>query len=161
MGQFDVTFKLLPVPKESTYEVRFGYGSAAERGKVQIYFGTDPDHLQPVGLPIDFTIWGADPLIGWTEDTGDEEVDRAVDKAMHNRGYMKDMDSWQQAGGQILRGWAGKLRKILVTQTMSPGVDYYIRIKLVVDNPEAQLPVNYFEIVPKSIYAGVEAEDTH
>lgn len=161
VGQFDVTFKLLPVPKESTYEVRFGYGSAAERGKVQIYFGTDPDHLQPVGLPIDFTIWGADPLIGWTEDTGDEEVDRAVDKAMHNRGYMKDMDSWQQAGGQILRGWAGKLRKILVTQTMSPGVDYYIRIKLVVDNPEAQLPVNYFEIVPKSIYAGVEAEDTH
>ena len=41
------------------------------------------------------------------------------------------------------------------------GKDYYVRIKLVVDNPQAELPINYFEIVPKSIYAGVEAEDTH
>ena len=54
-----------------------------------------------------------------------------------------------------------KLRKILTTENMSPEKDYYIRIKLVVDNPQAELPINYFEIVPKSIYAGVEAEDTH
>ena len=44
---------------------------------------------------------------------------------------------------------------------MDPGTDYYIRIKQVLDNPEAELPINYFEIVPKSIYAGVVAEDTH
>lgn len=162
VGQFDVTFKLLPVPKEGTYEVRFGYGWGNMRGKVQVYFGTDPDGLLPMGLPIDFTLWPTDPLIGWVADTpGDEEGNRAIDKAMHNRGYMKDMDSWAQGGTNILRDQSMKLRKILTTENMSPEKDYYVRIKLVVDNPQAELPINYFEIVPKSIYAGVEAEDTH
>ena len=161
VGQFDVTFSLLPVPKTDTYEVRFAYGWGDMRGKVQIYFGTDPDNLQPVGLPIDFTLWPTDPLIGWVEDTGDSETDRAIDKAMHNRGYMKDMDSWAQGGVNILRAQPMKLRKILVTETMSPEVTYYIRIKQLMDNPQAELPINYFELVPKSIYAGVEAEDTH
>lgn len=162
VGQFDVTFKLLPVPKEGTYEVRFAYGWGDMRGKVQVYFGTDPDGLLPMGLPIDFTLWPIDPLIGWVADTpGDEEGNRAIDKAMRNRGYMKDMDSWAQGGANILRAQPMKLRKILTTENMSPEKDYYIRIKLVVDNPQAELPINYFEIVPKSIYAGVEAEDTH
>ena len=92
---------------------------------------------------------------------GDEEGNRAIDKAMRNRGYMKDMDSWAQGGANILRAQPMKLRKILTTENMSPEKDYYIRIKFVVDNPQAELPINYFEIVPKSIYAGVEAEDTH
>lgn len=162
VGQFDVTFKLLPVPKEGTYEVRFAYGWGDMRGKVQVYFGTDPDGLLPMGLPIDFTLWPIDPLIGWVADTpGDEEGNRAIDKAMRNRGYMKDMDSWAQGGANILRAQPMKLRKILTTENMSPEKDYYIRIKLVVDNPQAELPISYFEIVPKSIYAGVEAEDTH
>ena len=161
VGQFDVTFSLLPVPKDNTYEVRFAYGWGNMRGKVQIYFGTDPDDLQPVGLPIDFTLWPTDPLIGWVEDTGDTETDRAIDKALHNRGYMKDMDSWAQGGVNILRAQAMKLRKILVTENMSPEKTYYIRIKQLMDNPQAELPINYFEIVPKEIYAGVEAEDTH
>lgn len=160
VGQFDVTFKLPPVP-ENTYEVRFAYGWGAMRGVVQVYFGEDPKGLLPMGIPIDFTLWPADPLIGWVADTGDEETDRAIDKAMHNRGYMKDMDSWAQGGANILRAQPMKVRKILTTQTMNPNRDYYIRIKLVVDNPQAELPINYFELCPKSVYAGVEAEDTH
>lgn len=160
VGQFDVTFKLPPVP-ENTYEVRFAYGWGDMRGVVQVYFGEDPKSLLPMGIPIDFTLWPADPLIGWVADTGDDETDRAIDKAMHNRGYMKDMDSWAQGGANILRAQPMKVRKILTTQTMNPNRDYYIRIKLVVDNPQAELPINYFELCPKSIYAGVEAEDTH
>lgn len=160
VGQFDVTFKLPPVP-ENTYEVRFAYGWGDMRGVVQVYFGEDPNGLLPMGIPIDFRLWPSDPLIGWVADTGDEEADRAIDKAMHNRGYMKDMDSWAQGGVNILRGQTAKVRKILTTQTMSPDKNYYVRIKLVLDNPQAELPINYFELCPKSIYAGVEAEDTH
>lgn len=161
VGQFDVTFKLPPVPREDTYEVRFAYGAGTMRGVVQVYFGTDPKGLLPMGLPIDFRIWGGDPSIGWMEDTGDEETDRANDRAMHNRGYMKDMDSWAQGGQNILRGLSGKFRKILVTRDLHPGVDYYVRIKLVVENPQAELPINYFELCPKGVYAGLVAEDTH
>lgn len=162
VGQFDVTFKLPPVP-ENTYEVRFAYGWGDMRGVVQIYFGTDPNGLMPMGIPIDLRIWPTDPSIGWIADTGDEETDRAIDRAMHNRGFMKDMDSWSQGGSAdgILRTKAMKLRKILTTQTMKPTEDYYVRIKLVIDNPEAEFPINYFELCPKSVYAGLTAEDPH
>ena len=81
--------------------------------------------------------------------------------ATNGKKWSGSRDSWAQGGANILRAQPMKLRKILTTENMSPEKDYYIRIKLVVDNPQAELPINYFEIVPKSIYAGVEAEDTH
>ena len=62
IGQFDVSFKLPPVPA-NTYEIRFAYGAGNDRGVVQIYFG-EKDNMQPMGLPIDFRIWGGDPSIG-------------------------------------------------------------------------------------------------
>lgn len=159
IGQFDISFKLPPVPA-NTYEIRFAYGAGADRGVVQIYFG-EKGNLQPMGLPIDFRIWGGDPSIGWVADTEDNEENRAIDKAMHNRGYMKDMDSWNQGGDNNLRANSGKYRKILTTQALDPEKEYWLRIKLVIENAEAELPINYFEFCPKSVYAGLTAEDTH
>ncbi|MBQ9665825.1 MAG: fasciclin domain-containing protein [Bacteroidaceae bacterium] len=159
IGQFDVSFKLPPVPA-NTYEIRFAYGAGNDRGVVQIYFG-EKDNMQPMGLPIDFRIWGGDPSIGWVADTDDAEENRAIDKAMHNRGYMKDMDSWNQGGSNNLRANNGKYRKILTTQALDPNKEYWLRIKLVIENSEAELPINYFEFCPKSVYAGLTAEDTH
>ena len=146
---------------ENTYEVRFAYGSGTMRGVVQIYFG-EKGNMQPMGIPVDLRVWGADPTIGWVADVdGDEEANQAIDKAMHNRGYMKDMDSWSQGGVNVLRAQSGKLRKILTTQTMHPDREYWVRFKLVLENPKAEFPINYFELCPKSIYAGLTAEDTH
>ena len=159
IGQFDVSFKLPPVPA-NTYEIRFAYGAGNDRGVVQIYFG-EKDNMQPMGLPIDFRIWGGDPSIGWVADTEDNEENRAIDKAMHNRGFMKDMDSWNQGGSNNLRANNGKYRKILTTQALDPNKEYWLRIKLVIENSEAELPINYFEFCPKSVYAGLTAEDTH
>jgi hypothetical protein len=159
IGQFDVSFKLPPVPA-NTYEIRFAYGSGTDRGVVQIYFG-EKDNMQPMGLPIDFRIFGGDPSIGWVADTDNNEENRAIDKAMHNRGYMKDMDSWNQGGSNNLRAMNAKFRKILTTQALDPNKEYWLRIKLVIENAEAELPINYFEFCPKSVYAGLTAEDTH
>lgn len=159
IGQFDITFKMPPLPA-NTYEIRFPYGVHGDRGVVQIYFG-EKDNLQPMGLPIDFRVGGGDPSIGWVADVDNAEDNRAIDKAMHNRGFMKEMDSWNQGGATNLRTLSYKLRKILTTQSLFPDREYYLRIKLVLENPEAELPINYLEFCPKSIYAGVEAEDTH
>ena len=50
VGQFDVTFKLLPVPKEGTYDGTFRrMVGEMMRGKVQVYFGTDRMALLPWG----------------------------------------------------------------------------------------------------------------
>lgn len=158
-GQFDISFRLPPVP-ENTYEVRFAYGAHESRGVVQVYFG-EKGNVLPMGIPIDFRIYGGDPTIGWVADTGNKDADAAIDKAMHNRGYMKEMDTWLQGASNNLRDNNSKLRKILCTQTMSPDKEYWVRIRLVNDNPKAELPINYFELCPKSVYAGLTAEDTH
>lgn len=159
IGQFDISMKLPPVP-ENTYEVRFACGSHESRGVVQVYFG-EKDNMKPMGIPIDFRKYGGDPSIGWVADTGDEDADRAIDKAMHNRGWMKEMDIWLQGGSNNLRDNNGKLRRVLTTQTMSPDKEYWLRIRLVLENPEAELPINYIELCPKSVYDGLVAEDTH
>lgn len=160
IGQLDISFKLPPVP-ENTYEIRFAYGARNTGGVVQVYFGTE-DKMEPMGIPIDFRTYGGDPTIGWVADVdGDNDANRAIDKAMHNRGYMKEMDSWQQGGSNNLRANNGKLRRILTTQHMKPDTEYWIRLKLVLDDAEAETPINYFELCPKSVYAGLKAEDTH
>ncbi len=160
IGQLDISFKLPPVPA-NTYEIRFAYGARNTGGVIQVYFGTK-DNMQPMGIPIDFRVYGPDPTIGWVADIeGDEDANRAIDKAMHNRGYLKEMDSWKQGGDGNLRANSSKLRRILTTQTMNPDTEYWIRLKLVLDDEEAETPINYFELCPKSVYAGVQAEDTH
>lgn len=161
-GQLDITFKLPPIP-QNTYEIRYACGWGSNRGVIQVYFGTSLDDLQPVGTPIDLTIHGGDPRIGYVDDVeGDEETNIALDKAMHNRGYMKDMDSWTVGeGGNPLRTLAHKYRKVLVTTTMDPSKEYYLRIKSVTENKESYTPINYLEFCPKSVYAGVDAEDMH
>ena len=94
--------------------------------------------------------------------TDDEDLLRAKEKAMHSRGYMLAPDSYSAQGSINLR-WDREdcLRKIICTDYFYPEVDYYFRIRLVLDNPTACCPFNMIELVPKSIYAGDIPEDTH
>ena len=55
VGRFDVTFKLPPVPRRGTYEVRYKVLANGNRGIAQIYFGTNPDQLPVTGIPLDLT----------------------------------------------------------------------------------------------------------
>ena len=123
-GVFDVAFKLLPVPS-GTYEVRLGYTVGEERGVVQVYLNNEP-----CGIPVDLRVYGPDPNIGWMEDTDDEEENRANDKAMHNRGYMKGMDSYRPwDADHPLRGNNWNLRRVLATQYLDSNKTYYLRFR--------------------------------
>jgi len=156
MGIYDVIFKLPPVPVSGTYEVRIGYAAMNDRGVVQIYYND-----APCDIPLDLRLTGLDPKVGWVADSelGDEAAIQANEKAMHNRGYMKGMDSYNGSG--ILREKNGYLRRILCTEYLYDNVDNYIRIRLVDGNESSVCPFNVVEVVPKSIYAGDIPEDRH
>lgn len=103
------------------------------------------------------------PKVGWIADSelsGEGEI-LANEKAMRNRGYMKAMDSYTGSGSGNLRERSDCLRKILTNDYMYANKDYYIRIRLVLDNPTAVCPFNVIEIVPKSVYLGEIPEDRH
>lgn len=161
-GIFDLTIKLPPVPK-GTYEIRAGYTANEKRGVVQFYLNN-----VPCGIPADLRIMGPDPTIGWVADiTGDtpeaRNANKAIDKAMHNRGYMKGMDCyWQGAAKEnALRNLVNNLRYVLTTQYLDDNETYYLRARQVLKDPDCYWSFDYIELCPKSVYGSPEGEDTH
>lgn len=161
IGQFDFNFKLPPVP-EGTYEIRLGYCAFASRGVVQLYFDN-----KPCGIPLDLRLFATNPVVGWVPDvTGADaaEKNKATDKALHNRGYMKGPDSMRRYWGgnySIFRNQPQTFRRILTTQYLSSNEDHYIRVRQILENNKADFDLDYIELCPKSIYASEEGEDTH
>jgi hypothetical protein len=51
------------------------------------------------------------------------------------------------------------LRRIVTRQRMEPGTTYYLRYKSALKKLDAQLYVDFIEIVPKEVYNGAEVED--
>ena len=155
-GIFDVTMKLPPVPS-GTYEIRLGYTANEERGVVQVYLNNEP-----CGIPVDLRDYGNIPTIGWESDTEDDEENTANDKAMHNRGYMKAMDSYRSGGADHpLRGNNWNLRRVLTTRYLKSDEIYYLRFRQVLEDPDRYWTFDYLELCPKSIYGSPEGEDTH
>ena len=153
-GEFDLTIKLPPVPNYGTYEIRVGYSSQSTRGIVQCYLND-----VACGVPLDLRV-GPD---GWKEDTDDEEENRALDKSLHNRGFMKAPDS--QGGGANngepsfrTLGWV--MRRVLVTQDMDHNKEYWLRFRQLLKG-NYSMSFDYIEFCPKNIYASPEGEDQH
>lgn len=162
-GRFDVTFKLPPVPKRGTYEIRIGYTPNEERGVIQAYLNN-----VPCGIPVDMRIYPTDPEIGFIADGAEgaqtEEEIKMQDKALHNRGFLKGPDVWYQGGTgttNALRALNLPTRRVLATESMDPEKTYYLRLRQVLDDPEKYCNFNYLELCPKSVYASPEGEDQH
>lgn len=183
-GIYDITFRLPPVPEDGTYEVRIwgnslGNSSTNDRGIAQFYFreGNYGD-FSPCGIPVNLGVKAiTQPQIGaimdktiesnYENESEREAAKLANDKAMRNRGYMKAMDSYVPSGSSektfanSLRNDESCFRKIVCTEYMKAGTDYYIRLRQVLQNEAAVCPFNIVEIVPKDIYDGTTPEDRH
>lgn len=164
-GYYDVTWQLPPVPYEGTYELRLGYCNDSGRGMVQFYFGTDPDNLAAVGLPIDARIEPNKAVIGWVKDDPDNpDANRENDKNMRNHTFMKCPNSFGfnstnvTEGGRSYGPSGAKLRHIVTTENCRPGVTYYMRMKSLLNGP-ANFGPDFIEWVPKSVYNGEKPED--
>lgn len=168
-GNYDIMIKLPPVPHDGTWELRLSYRGSPGCGVVQNYVGDDPRSLSPCGIPTDLRLSAAEnPNIRWKSDDdfdGDSVAINAYDKAMHNRGYMKGPDSHytgdKENGGETFRNYSNGLiaRRVITTDYFHANTDYYLRMKLVLDNPDAEMNFDYMEWCPKSIFA--VGEDKH
>ena len=161
VGRFEVMFKLPPVPRRGTYEVRYKVLANSKRGVAQIYFGTDPEKLPVAGIPLDLTMDCRNAetarLVGWERDTGDDDYDAEVDKKMRNNGYMKGPKSINSNDGTE-RDYNDRenIRHIFVRQTLDPNETYYIKLKSVLEEERKEFYMDFIEYCAKEIYDNPE-----
>lgn len=166
IGKYEMTFRLPPVPRRGTYEIRYLVGAGSSyRGLCQVYFGTNPHNLPAMGIPLDlrmggeyrYTPAGSFPsIVGWEADkAGDPDYNAEVDKKMRANGFMKAPASYICFSGgsdRIARNVSTSVRRIIVTQTLDPDKEYYIRFKNVLENDKLQFYMDYLEFCAKEVY---------
>ena len=162
-GQFDIRFRLPPVPKRNTYEFRYKLLATAARGIVQVYFGSDPNNLPVAGIPINMThgvvlTFGEDATWGDLQDSGKEEDEIIdIDHKLRNHGLMKATRHETEMNSTTARAKENCCRHIIVRQTLDPSETYYVRFKSVQpDLSRPELYLDYFEYCPKEIYDSPE-----
>jgi len=154
-GQYDVQFKLPPVP-EGDYEFRIqtclGFDN---RGIIQVYLDG-----KPCGIPLDMRMSGDDPRVGWRRDSdlGDSEAILAYDKALHNRGWMKGPASYgntaQDGSGtrSIMRDGDDEMRRVWTTFHSDGKTDHWIRVQQKLETTNGTFAFDYIELCPRSVY---------
>lgn len=163
-GQFDFYVKLPPIPHDGTWQLRLSFRSNDHCGIIQNYIACVPagqaverTDWKPLGIPVDLRVKMTDPSVGWVadDDLEDAAAITALDKSMKNRGWMKgskvqtttQAQSWKVHRDQNTMG-----RLILMTDYLNCNMDYYIRIKQLLDDRSAEFLFDYMEWVPKSVY---------
>ena len=161
-GNFDITFKIPPVPYEGDWQVRLGYAAESTRGIAQIYFGDDVKKLEPQGIPLDMTKLLTDAsLLGsdWVQDySGMTESEKSSDyKNLKNKGYYRGAMGgyrYDGAGATTYRQFVtvqNTLRRVLCTVHIDPKKDHFLRIRCV-STGQTEFDLDYLELVPKSVY---------
>ena len=147
LGAYDLTIRLLPMPP-GTYEFRYGYSTNSYRSITQIYIDG-----KPIGIPLDLRIYADNPKIGWILDGLTDDSGYENDKMMRNRGYMKGPTTFGPTKDKIARDHNASLRRIVGTFTFTKYEAHYLRLKTVEERPSAQLDIDFFEFVPKSVFS--------
>lgn len=161
-GAYDFAVKLPPVPYDGTYELRFGYVNNSQRTIVQFYLGHSSDRstMTTCDIPLNQNVQASDVTIGWTNPNNDGDNGAAVDRAMHNRGWMRGpnyFSNFKGGTGTLARfnGTGGQqhIRRIVTKQYFKQGEENWLRCKTAMpENTEAQFELDYIEIVPVSVY---------
>lgn len=167
IGKYELTFRLPPVPRRGTYEIRYLVGAgSSSRSMCQVYFGTNPKSLPAMGIPLDLRMGGQyrhlpksaggdlPSIVGWEkDDREDDDYNAEVDKRMRANGFMKGpayYDLLSVSG--TARDCEYTTRRIIVTATMDPDVTYYLRFKNVLDDDQKQFYMDFLEYCPKEVY---------
>ena len=163
-GNYDITFKLPPVPYEGEWQIRLGYAAEPTRGIAQVYFGDDPNAMEPQGIPLDMTKTLDDPSIlgaDWVSDYSKmTQQDLAADqKALKNKGYYRgaaggyryDMGTTNRV---LFATQLRTFRRVLCTVHIDPEKPHYLRVRSVSSKKgnDNEFMLDYIELVPKSVY---------
>ena len=184
-GDYDIAFKLPPVPYDGLYEIRYFNNSLesssnCNRGIVQFYLGKKNNqdegnswnswNWKPCGDLVNMRLNGIYSSIGMIPDDDDtysslSETQKKMvihqnDQDLRTRGYMKAPDSYTAGmstdySGDPIRNDANCYRKIVCNEYLESNTDYYLRIQKKDTIPNSVCVFCFVEIVPEAIYSEI------
>ncbi len=163
VNSYDITFNLISVPS-GTYQIRMGFTALASRGICQFYLDGEPQ-----GIPFDMRDTNIQSRTGWfalTSNTYTGEEQEQAKKNMHNMGWYHGprsvfnfipfgYEDGANASKLYFCNNNETLRYVLATVNLDEDVQHTIRVKSIWAVGTAEVCLDYFELVPKSVY-GIE-----
>ena len=162
-GNYDITFRLPPVPFDGEWQVRLGFTQQNSRGVAQIYI----DNI-PQGIPLDMTkaldsdFYIGEDFISDLDDYDNQTAEQKAEyyKSMKNLGvYPHPRSLYCDNGGQGSRAYNITynigIRKIISQSYLDSTKDHYMRIKVASDGKQGnnnEFALDFLELVPKSVY---------
>jgi hypothetical protein len=168
-GDYDLTFRIPPVPYTGEWQLRLGFCAIETRGVMQVYFDGVPQ-----GIPLDMTKYlDSELYIGdrfvVDEGLGDYNKKSIEEKAEEQK-LLKNLGAYRagrstyhfSSSGQkgYFLGNNRTYRRILCQTTIDCTKDHYLRFRVASDGKQGnnnEFMLDYFEMVPKSVY-GVDSD---
>ena len=170
-GDYDLTFRIPPVPFSGEWQFRLGFCALETRGVMQVYFGTDPKNLTPQGIPLDMTKFLNSEMYLGSRFKSDEKLNdynskTDIDKASEQK-ILKNLKAYRAGTSTYhfnpntgekfyFAGNERTYRRVLCTAQVDCTKDYYIRFRVASDGKQGnnnEFMLDYFEMVPRSVYS--------
>jgi len=166
-GDYDMTFRIPPVPFSGEWQLRLGFCAIPTRGIMQVYFDGVPQ-----GIPLDMTKNlntemylgdrfgnnGGDDVQLTTYNKMSAEQKAEEQKLLKNLGAYRDGRS--QVIGATARnrpmGTSGMYRRIICQTYIDATRDHYIRFRVASEGSKGnnnEFMFDFWEMVPKSVYS--------
>lgn len=175
-GDYDIEFRLPPVPYSGEWQIRLGFCARPNAGIAQVYFNGVPQ-----GEPIDLQLYLDDESILGVNDRGQAnfnydyqymttEEKIAEQKLLKEKGYYRAPWSMYHTSGNSINHFSTNqrtYRRVLCEECYIDNTkEHYLRLQCVSESKLGnynELQLDYIELVPKSVYnaseLGGEMED--
>ena len=168
-GDYDMSFRIPPVPYSGDWQMRLGYCAIETRGVMQSYFDGVPQ-----GIPVDMTKFlNSEAFLGdryvIDESLGDykkktDEEKAEEQKTLKNLGVYRDGRSMYHFGSggnkSYFLGNERTHRKIVYQGYIDATKPHYVRFRVASDGKQGnnnEFMFDFWEMVPKSVY-GVDSD---
>ena len=157
-GDYDMTFRIPPVPFSGEWQFRLGFCSIPTRGVMQVYFDGKPQ-----GIPLDMTKdLNTEMYVGDRYKSYDNYMKMTDEEKAEYQKVLKNLGAYDDGRSQLigqkdhpLGNASGMYRRILCQTDVDATKDHYIRFRVASDGKgnNNEFMFDFFEMVPKSVYA--------
>ncbi len=157
-GDYDMTFRIPPVPFSGEWQFRLGFCSIPTRGVMQVYYDGIPQ-----GIPLDMTKdLNTEMYVGDRYQSYDNYMKMSDEEKAEYQKVLKNLGAYDDGRSQLigqkdhpLGNASGMYRRIICQTYVDATKDHYIRFRVASDGKgnNNEFMFDFWEMVPKSVYA--------